>query len=92
MALNNRGVAWRDKGDKRKALADFKAAVALDSSLVVDKEHARQMQQQIAAAARPGNRQRPCMRCPIRPRVGPGRDTEGRRGHLARARWQAHLC
>jgi tetratricopeptide (TPR) repeat protein len=54
MALNNRGVAWRDKGDKRKALADFKATVALDSSLVVAKEHARQMQQQIAAAAHPG--------------------------------------
>jgi tetratricopeptide (TPR) repeat protein len=53
MAFNNRGVAWRDKGDKKKALADFKAEVALDPTLVVDKEHARQIEQQIAAGARP---------------------------------------
>lgn len=45
MALNNRGVAWRDKGDKKKALADFKAAVALDPNLVVAKEHAQQIEQ-----------------------------------------------
>jgi tetratricopeptide (TPR) repeat protein len=53
MAFNNRGVAWRDKGDKKKALADFKAAVALDPTLVVAKDHARQIEQQIGAGARP---------------------------------------
>jgi tetratricopeptide (TPR) repeat protein len=51
MAFNNRGVAWRDKGDKKKALAEFKAAVALDPTLVVAKELARQIEQ--AKSARP---------------------------------------
>jgi hypothetical protein len=50
MAYDNRGVAWRQKDDKRKALADFKAALAIDPSLVVSKEHARQLKQAKAAA------------------------------------------
>jgi hypothetical protein len=50
MAYNNRGVAWRDKGDRQRALADFKAAIQRDPSLVIAVEHRKKIEQDIASS------------------------------------------
>jgi hypothetical protein len=56
MAYNNRGVAWRDKGDRQRALADFKAAVEFDPDLVIAVEHQKKIEQDIASSTvRPQN-------------------------------------
>jgi hypothetical protein len=50
MAYNNRGVAWRDKGDKERALADFKTAVRLEPDLLIAIEHVKRTEQDIASS------------------------------------------
>jgi hypothetical protein len=53
MAYNNRGVAWRDKGDPARALADFDAAVQIDSTLDIALRHRKQLEKYRVAARKP---------------------------------------
>jgi tetratricopeptide (TPR) repeat protein len=39
LAYNNRGVAWRDKGDVAHARADFQTALTMDPALDIAAEH-----------------------------------------------------
>jgi len=53
MAYNNRGVAWRDKGDTVRALADFEAAVRSDPTLDIAIRHRQQLGRTAVAARKP---------------------------------------